>query len=1351
MKSVWKVLSLTVLATSLIAAPSVNAATIGLVKQSGGNTIHQVKTSAKINQFLNDLSPEQRKALQDLTSTNKQVLNISPEKDLNTSKEISVIVEFKQQTANTSILLEKLKGKSLSEVEANKKLEASHDQFKKDLSKLKIKYKVKDTFKEVFNGVSLTLPANQVKSVLQSGVIKSVYENKKVQLIEPISPLKAKGTSSYSGKSPLEIMGVDKLHKKGLTGKNVKVGVLDTGIDYNHPDLKHAYKGGYDFVDNDKDPMETTVDDWVKAGKPGGTSSGYVTYHGTHVSGIIAGQAKAKSKYAMEGVAPDAKLYVYRVLGPHSTGSTEDILAGIEQSVKDKMDVINLSLGANYNDPYSPLAIGINNAVLSGVTCVLAAGNDGGAMYTLGTPAASALGITVGASNPEVAEYNYTGTFKSRSANIDSEIHYATNGFEEDPRKLEGKSFDIVDVGLGQESDFNNKNVNGKIALVSTGITSLQDKVRLAKKHGAAAVFMYSTSNGSVTDKLPVAIENTYAYILSGEQGKAFKEILKNEKAKYTFTTIQKSVLYTEDSLSFFSSRGPALMTYDIKPEVTAPGMSIMSTVPPNVYGDKYEGLYQYGYAPLSGTSMATPEVTGVAALLLEENPKASPADIKTTLMNTADHMNGNYSVFEVGAGRVNALKAINSKTSFQVQNTTTNINNNEEIQVADLTGALSFGSLYTNGEAVQGKKTIKIKNKDSKEKVFEMNVSYQTVRDSLDATANGVTVSTNKSFVLIKGNSKQNIEATIKLPASAKFGLYEGYITYTNVLKPKETYQMPFAVRKVKEGIEYLNTSSGITTINNGNLAYNGMASATFKLNSHIRSLDIFLADSNAKDFGYLGYYDGVGIPENQDIKLANFFNGDYYPIGVTTEQAIGMEPTHVKPGTYYVKFVFSEESGKQIIIEKPISVDNSKPEMKTNLADGVIEVDPNNPIEIKGNVMDQGVKELIAAGSEITQGNNMLYYKYNTNYPTTQALDTNGNFTFARNNIPSSLSVLPIEMYAMDYIGNKTNSLQYYFVKKGSPYVTSIANHKEVTQGDTITYDVNAVNQGVFKTAELEFKYDPNVLSFSDISLVENMKDRFDATVTNENGTIKVNLSAKDTSRNAENALSLLKLTATVKNDKYFNDYTKVTLSKANFTSLTDLKTASGRVDPAVKINATNSQILGTMNGEAVYKVAATGPVKLFDYSKMGATVKVIDKNGKEYAGKVLDTPNFQVDSLPSSDLLKLVLDIPGHFTLQKSFYIGLDGQVGEKKFINKKLASAGDVNKDNVIDILDAIYLQEHWGTNDRKGDINFDGKVDMTDMNYIKQNFLKENPTVPHQNQPKSTENGKTLQSIIESLN
>ena len=106
-----------------------------------------------------------------------------------------------------------------------------------------------------------------------------------------------------------------------ITGKGVKVGIIDTGIDYTHPDLQRNYKGGKDLVDSDEDPMETK------------NMGGLDTIHGTHVAGIIAANGK------MKGVAPEAEIYAYRALGPGGAGDTEQVLTAIESAMKDKVDV----------------------------------------------------------------------------------------------------------------------------------------------------------------------------------------------------------------------------------------------------------------------------------------------------------------------------------------------------------------------------------------------------------------------------------------------------------------------------------------------------------------------------------------------------------------------------------------------------------------------------------------------------------------------------------------------------------------------------------------------------------------------------------------------------------------------------------------------------------------------------------------------------------------------------------------------------------------------------------------------------------------------------------------------------
>lgn len=162
----------------------------------------------------------------------------------------------------------------------------------------------------------------------------------------------------------------------------MKVAVIDTGIDYNHRDLQKNYQGGFDFVDQDKDPMETVAKDNSR------------TIHGTHVAGIIAANGKLK------GVAPEASIIAYRALGPHGYGTTDQVIAAIEKSIEDQVDIVNLSLGNDVNGPDYPTSLALNRAVEEGITAVVSSGNSGPNIWTVGSPGTASKAISVGASTP---------------------------------------------------------------------------------------------------------------------------------------------------------------------------------------------------------------------------------------------------------------------------------------------------------------------------------------------------------------------------------------------------------------------------------------------------------------------------------------------------------------------------------------------------------------------------------------------------------------------------------------------------------------------------------------------------------------------------------------------------------------------------------------------------------------------------------------------------------------------------------------------------------------------------------------------------------------------------------------
>jgi subtilisin family serine protease len=233
--------------------------------------------------------------------------------------------------------------------------------------------KIRHHYTRAFNGLAVRASAE---------VLERLRQDPDVEYVRPA----VRVTKTLAESTTL--VGAPELWAQGLTGTGVVVGIIDSGVDYTHPDLGGGYGptfkviGGYDFVNDDDDPTDDNG-------------------HGTHVAGIVAANG------AVKGVAPDARIVAYKVLDAHGGGWTSDVIAAIEKAcdpdgdplTDDALDVINLSLGGP-GSPDDPVSQAIDNAFAAGVLPVVAAGNEGhSGDRTLDSPGCARNALTVGASD----------------------------------------------------------------------------------------------------------------------------------------------------------------------------------------------------------------------------------------------------------------------------------------------------------------------------------------------------------------------------------------------------------------------------------------------------------------------------------------------------------------------------------------------------------------------------------------------------------------------------------------------------------------------------------------------------------------------------------------------------------------------------------------------------------------------------------------------------------------------------------------------------------------------------------------------------------------------------------------
>jgi len=416
----------------------------------------------------------------------------------------------------------------------------------------------------------------------------------------------------------------------GIDGQGIKIAVIDTGVNFEHPDLlgiggDGKILGGYDFIENDNFPQDTNG-------------------HGTQVAGIIAADGEKT------GVAPKSKILAYRVSEDGEAVSSDLIIKAIKQAIIDEADIINISLGVDII--HDEIDNAVNEAVNSGIVVVVAAGNSGPDEETIGSPGANPNAITVGA------------TYNDIDSSIVSTLQIGEKQFQVLPMLgteiISDKIMAEIEFGgFGRDQDLKNSDVRGKIVLVERGgetedeIVFFSEKEQAAASNGAKAIIVFNNEPGIFYGELiHEFIPENYtpsipAISMTQEDGLMIKEMLNVN----TIGTID--VFNHPDFVAMFSSRGPVSPFYE-KPDLVAPGVFVETT--------SLGGQYNI----TSGTSYAAPHATGAVALLLDKKPELTPHEIKSKLITTSnlvtDPFGNEFSMNTGGAGRINVKNALDSE-----------------------------------------------------------------------------------------------------------------------------------------------------------------------------------------------------------------------------------------------------------------------------------------------------------------------------------------------------------------------------------------------------------------------------------------------------------------------------------------------------------------------------------------------------------------------------------------------------------------------------------------------------------------------------------------------------------------
>ncbi|MBD0329280.1 MAG: S8 family serine peptidase [Thermoleophilia bacterium] len=630
-------------------------------------------------------------------------------------------------------------------------------------------------YQVVLNALAVELPAADLPRLARLPFAARVYPNARYRLNLNRSP---------------DVIRTDVLRARGGTrGEAMKIAIVDDGVNHRNPFFDpsgYSYPPGYPLGDRDfTTPKVIVARAYAPRSARGRDRLPFdidVSFHGTHVAGIAAGNEATRAPAGddhppvegLTGVAPRAWIGSYRVFTVRTeighVGNSAEIAAAFEQAVKDGMHVINFSGGGTEIEPAADILLrAVDNVTAAGVPVVVAAGNDRDefGLGSTGSPGTAESAISVAATtNTHV----FSWALETLAADAPAPIRrMALRPAPGGGLGRTGLERPIVDVGSitgtdgrpvdrllcapgadvnAARSTLPPRSLTGSLALASRGVCSFFSKAERARQAGAVGLILVDNRPGD-PNQIPIQLPLPTGMIADLD-GAALRAYLATHGGRTT-VRIQQGPLQLETGrsaiVSDFSSGGPTAFGHRLKPDISAPGSEILSATTPRFGGP---------FAVFDGTSMATPHVAGAVALLLERHPTWTPKQVKSALMSTA------------GPAWANTARTVEAPVTMQGGGLVDLGRADAPLLFTD-PGSLSFRDLDVSGGAQSDAKTVAVSDAGGGDGVWQVDLQPQAATTGATVEAPGV--------VQLAPGGQTSVTVTARAAGDAQKGENYGFV----------------------------------------------------------------------------------------------------------------------------------------------------------------------------------------------------------------------------------------------------------------------------------------------------------------------------------------------------------------------------------------------------------------------------------------------------------------------------------------------------------------------------------------------------------------------------------------------